>query len=118
VPGIQFSIEALIRDDRGLVVCGRCCEDEFGVGDVFTELRWVRVIRDPQTKCFETVAADREAAVCLRVDEIGFYGRTVERLGHGHTAGIRFSGDGLDRIERLNLAADLPDGTQWSLATD
>lgn len=118
MPVIQFSIEDLIRGDRGLVVCGRCCEAEFRVGDVFTELRWVRIERDPQTKCFETVAAGKEAAVCLRVDEIGFFGRTVEELGHGHTAGLRFSGDGLDRIEQLNLAADWPDGKQWSLTAD
>jgi hypothetical protein len=116
VPAIEFSIEALMRDDRGLVVCGRCCEAEFGVGDAFTELRWVRFERDPQTKCLGTVASDIDAEVSLRVDEIGFYGRTVERLERGYTAGIRFSGEGLDRIERLDLAADLRAGKVWSLA--
>ena len=112
---IQFSIESLMHDDRGLIVCGMCLEAEFGLGDVFTELHCIRAERDPQTKCPEPAAAGIDAAVRLRVDEIGFYGRTVERLGHGHTAGIRFSGDGLEKIKGLDLATDLRAGMLWSL---
>lgn len=104
-----------MSDARGLIVCGRCCKSEFGVGDVFTGLRSRIYKWDPSAMIFEVTDEDLEVEVRLRVDEIGFYHTTVEHLGKGHAAGIRFGGDGIERIEGLDLEAESSEGKVWYL---
>ena len=114
VPPIKFTVEALQLDADDLVVCGRCCESDFGIGDVFSALEWVRFERDPVSGCFVPVASSVVTEVSLRVEEIGFYGRRIDRLSAGSTAGIKFSGEGLDHVKRIERTR----GVVWSLVGD
>jgi hypothetical protein len=101
VARIEFTVEALERDVRGVIVCGRCCEADFGIGDAFTVLRRLRFQRSAETGYLERVGSDEVAPVDLLVEEIGMYSRSVEQVPHGYTAGIRFTGSGLDLLESL-----------------
>jgi hypothetical protein len=101
VTQIEFTVEALERDARGLIVCGRCCEADFGIGDTFTALRRLRYERSAETGYLQQVGSDIVATVELRVAEIGMYGRSVEQVPHAYTAGIRFTGSGLELLESL-----------------
>ena len=98
---IEFTVESLMRDARGAIVCGRCYEADIRLGDMFTALGQIRFERSADTGHLEQVGSDVVAAVELRVEEIGMYDRSVEQVPHGYTAGIRFTGSGLELLASL-----------------
>lgn len=110
MPQVEFTIDAVRRDPGRIVVCGRCCEGDFGLGDVFTAIRRIRYERG---SCRRT-GCDTVAAVALRVEGIEFYEHPIERLSPGDTAELRFSGTGLDALESLDREPDVV----WSLVGD
>ncbi len=114
---IAFLLEELMRARRGdfIVVCGRCVADEFGVGDTFTQLWWEYAEWDAVAAMYVTLDAGNGADVALRVQEIGYYNGTIDRLGYGHTAGLRLVGDGLELLEKLDFGAEMGAHRQWTL---
>ena len=104
---IEFTVEALERDARGLIVCGRCCEAEIVVGDTFTELQRVWYTRSTGSGHLECLGSELLADVALEVTEIGFYSRSVESVPHGCTAGIRLGGAGLDALAPFEHTPDV-----------
>jgi hypothetical protein len=99
-----------VRPLAGLAVC-RCGDGEFGVGDDFTELHWKRYERD-SLRCVETGI---EAEVRLRVLEIESWGRLWDRAPCGHGVGVRFTGEGLHWLTRLDFEAERRAGRYWTL---
>jgi hypothetical protein len=95
VDQFEFEVSEVMRTPAGPAIAGRCWDVGFGVGDVFTELRWDRRERQEGPLRYEPVEQDIAALVRLRVVEISFYGRLCERVDPGHTAGVRLEGDGL-----------------------
>jgi hypothetical protein len=114
MPSIEFTVEELQQDAEGVVVCGRCCEAEFGIGDVFTTIRCVRFEPDPTSGYPKQAGSEIIAAVNLRVDAIHFYQRLVDRIYRGCTAGLRLSGSGMDRLQTLEQKP----GVAWLLVAD
>ena len=94
------------------IVTGRCCEAEFGVGDVFTSLEGVRLGRyDDKTGVSPSIGEPKVIVVNLRVEEISCYQQRIERLGSRSTAGLRVSGQGIEALLRVERAPELT----WSL---
>jgi hypothetical protein len=115
MPELEFTVELIERDAKGAIVCGRCCEASIRVGDRFTRLWWRQYERNAATKNFDIVDSGEGPSVSLQVGEIGWYGRSIDELDPGHTAGIRFVGDGLDVLNQFDLAPDQGDQMRWSL---
>lgn len=111
----EFGVEALMQLPIGLVVCGRCWDAEFGVGDVFTELRWSVSDRRGSPPEYAQVAEGIAAEVRLRVDEISAYDRLIDRMYPGLTGGVRFSGPGLQLLGGIDYSADIRAGKSWWL---
>ena len=115
VARIQFqlvSADAAVVSGHAVVV-GRCCEAEFGVGDVFTSLQGVRFGRyDDKTGVYPPIGEPTVVVVNLRVEEISCYQQRIERLGSGWTAGLRVSGEG---IHALILRVERAPEFVWSL---
>jgi hypothetical protein len=112
VDQFEFEVSEVMQTPAGSAIVGRCWEVGFGVGDVFTELRWER--REGPLR-YETVEQDIAALLRLRVVEISFYGRLCQRVDPGHTAGLRLEGDGLPLLFGTDYAADLGSGKVWWL---
>ena len=70
-----FTVERLeFVGSEKFMIAGRNCQDELRRGDrlrVYNEI-------------------EQESSIEFCVDEIMWYGRTVEAVGHGHTAGLFF----------------------------
>ena len=109
------SLLEVMQTPTGPVVVGRCGAAEFGVGDVFTELRWHRSERRENPLRYETVEAGMAAEVEIRVVEIGFYGRRIERLCPGCSAGLNVDGNGMPVLLGIDYTADRLGGRWWSL---
>ena len=99
----------------GPVVCGRCGDAAFGVGDVFTELHCASVDRQGTAPGAGHVELTLEAEVRFRVVEMSAYGGSIQRLYPGGTAGVRLDGDGLEWLTGADFAADTRIGRYWSL---
>jgi hypothetical protein len=112
---IEFFLNEVLHDRHGTIICGRCGESEFGVGDMFVTLWWVYSACDEQSKAWVDLDEGKAAEIRLRVEEIGYYDGTIERLSPGHTAGLRFSGDGVANLLGIDYDADIRAGKQWSL---
>lgn len=65
VQTFEFHSIELMQIPSGVVVCGRCGDAAFGVGDVFTELRWSQHERRESPLHYELIAEDIAAEVCL-----------------------------------------------------
>src|SRR5262245_3097975 len=103
MPKIEFTVEAFLRVEKRLIVCGRCCETPIRLADRFTELRWRRFERSTSTGWREVVEEGNSTIYELVVDAISSYEQQVKELATGYTAGIRFCGLGLADLEQLNL---------------
>jgi hypothetical protein len=99
---IQFRVVQVIFGAGHAIVVGRCCEAAFGVGAVFSSLVGGRFGRyDDKTGVAPQIGESSLVGVNLRVEELSFYGRFVERLCRGSAAGLRLSGDGLEALRRV-----------------
>ncbi|MBY0231528.1 MAG: hypothetical protein K2W96_19760 [Gemmataceae bacterium] len=106
---IDFHSIELMRLPVGLVVIGRCGEAGFGIGDVFTEVRFT-VHEDD--RCVEE---GMEAEVRLVLRDINAFDRSLDRIDPGMTAGILLDGQGFDRLAALDLEAGIAVGRWRSL---
>jgi hypothetical protein len=48
MPRIELTVDLIEYDADGAIVCGCCCEEAFGLGDVFTRLHWRRGVWTPE----------------------------------------------------------------------
>ena len=112
---IEFEVNEVMHLPFGLMVSGRCWDAEFGIGDVFTELRWSQSERHGSPPQYKRVAEGIAAEVRLRVDEISAYNRLIDRMYPGLTASIRFSGTGLEMLACIDFISDIRVGKSWFL---
>ena len=111
----EFGVEDLMHMPFGLVVLGRCWDAAFGIGDVFTELRWVQYKQRGSPPQHTRVAEDISAKLQLRVDEISAYSRLIDRVYPGLTAGLRLTGSGSELLLDIDFNADSRAGKSWLL---
>jgi hypothetical protein len=84
-------------DDTGFVI-GKNYGSDTPVGTVFTTIPKSRVEGDPPN--FTPVDLGVIAQVALILKEVNFYRKAVPEIPHGHSAGLRFAGTGLDTLKQ------------------
>lgn len=99
---IKFMVDHLETENGQLFVCGRCGEADIHLGDDFTALVWRSFRPYPETD-FETIVTETTYDVRLRIDKISCYRRYIELLSRGWTAGLCLSGEGMERLRKLDF---------------
>lgn len=71
------------------------------VGTVFKKITKAVVKKDIETKNYLTKELGAIASVELTLQEVYFYGHTIDILGGGHSGGLKLNGTGIEKISKI-----------------
>jgi hypothetical protein len=97
----QFHVDT--ADATGLVT-GRNDDGDVPVGTTFTAVRKVRL--DGEKHPFTRIDLGVVATVNLCLRGVEWYGRSIDVIPGGHTAGLRLEGEGLETLRAAVLSAE------------
>jgi hypothetical protein len=95
---MEFEVSEILDGD---IVAGRNGKVDIPVGTVFTKITKYKVTGD--TSNLQKIELSEVEAIKLTLKSVSWYGREVEYIPGGHTAGLKFAGDGLSLLkEEIN----------------
>ena len=71
------------------------------IGTIFTKITKVIFTKDIETNNYLKEEFGAIASVELLLEEVYFYGHTVDILGGGHSGGLKLNGTGLEKISKI-----------------
>lgn len=93
-PTYVFSVDSISPEN---LVLGRNHDHDIPVGAAFSVVSRVRVVKEQDGE-YRTENRGTVGNVSLRVREVHWYGRTIDFVPGGHTAGLLLEGCGLERL--------------------
>ena len=83
------------------IITGSNSGIDIPIGTIFRKITKVFLTRDIETNSYLTKKLGAIASVELLLQEIYFYGHTIDVLGSGHTGGLKLNGTGFEKISEI-----------------